>query len=202
MPNYDSAGCLAAGAEFNGSCVHLWIKGWDIEGFGNERKRFGRDEFQLSECTCVRRYWGEGFHKVAKDCSLIEFDFEIGFGLGDLDDEWGGFSISELGENRTHVFGPGTFALGETFLDHFFSWVFGPVGNPDFMLACYCAILGVIVFDSVLSFSINLGPAWSAFFWLEIQEDIRVGISFAGNFARDGDNFWAIFGTTCKSEQT
>jgi hypothetical protein len=56
--------------------VHLWIGKWDTEGFGNERKRFGRDEFELSECTCVRRYRGEGFNKAAKDCALIKFDYQ------------------------------------------------------------------------------------------------------------------------------
>ena len=96
MSDYDSAGCLAAGSEFNRACVHLWIKGWVVEGFGNECKRFGRDEFELSECTCAGRYRGEGFHKASKYCALIEFDFEIGFGLGDFDDEGGGFNIPVL----------------------------------------------------------------------------------------------------------
>jgi hypothetical protein len=56
--------------------MHLWTNGWGFEGFRIERKRFGRDEFELSECTCVRRYRGEGFNKAAKDCALIEFDYQ------------------------------------------------------------------------------------------------------------------------------
>ena len=106
MPNYDSAGCVVTGSEFKRACVYLWIARWGVEGFGIECKRFGGDEFELPERTCVRRYWGEGFYKAAKDCALIKFDFKIAFGLGDLDDEWSGFSISEFSENRAHVFGP------------------------------------------------------------------------------------------------
>jgi hypothetical protein len=61
--------------------MHLWTNGWGVEGFGIERKRFGRDEFELSECACAGRYWGEGFHKAAKDCALIEFDYQGAAGV-------------------------------------------------------------------------------------------------------------------------